>query len=238
MQALIIVFVILAVIGGVLWFTQRRQKINETALAQLAQSQGWRYQKSYELSQLDSGNVLRYRFSHASGGDGAWTLDIESGSAGSGAGGSPLQNTTWRSEDVKLADGLVLIGPRPKDMPANFDFGGMLTQAALQVLLRMTLGDDAPDTAHLREVKNGSPDLLRHYLVFATDEALPGRLMTADAERALLALTQTLKEKQRPAVVFWNQGLQVKCVGLITDAPNLQGIAALGGALKAAWSDN
>src|SRR5258706_11950138 len=126
MQALIIVVVILAVLGGVLWFTQRRQKINETALAQLAQSQGWQYQKSYELSQLGSGNVLRYRFIHGSQEGGAWSLDIESGSAGSGAGGSPLQNTTWRSEDVKSPEGLVLIGPRPKDMPANFDLGGIL----------------------------------------------------------------------------------------------------------------
>jgi hypothetical protein len=238
MQALIMVVVILAVLGVVVWFTQRRQKVNETALVQLAQSQGWQYQKSYELSHLGSGNVLRYRFSHANADDGAWTLDIESGSAGSGSGGSPVQNTTWRSEDEKLTEGLVLIGPRPKDMPVNFDFGGMLTQAALQVLLRMTLGDAAPDTSHLREVKNGSPDLLRHYLVFATDAALPDRLVTADAERALLALTQSLKEKQHPAVVFWNQGLQVKCAGLITDAPNLQRIAALGGALKAAWSNN
>ena len=161
MQALIMVIVILAVLGGVLWFTQRRQKINETALAQLAQSQGWQYQKSYELSQLGSGNVLRHRLSHAPGNGGAWSLDIESGSAGGGAGGSPLQNTTWRTDEVKLADGLVLIGPRLKDMPVNFDFGGMLTQAALQVLLQATLGNNALDTSHLREMKNGSPDLLQ-----------------------------------------------------------------------------
>ena len=235
MQGLIIVIVILAVLGGVLWFTQRRQKINETALAQLAQSQGWQYQKSYELSQLGSGNVLRYRFSQAHGDGGAWTLDIGTASA---AGGAPLQNTIWRSEDVKLPEGLVLIGPRPKDMPANLDLGGLLTQAALQMLLRATLGNDAPDTSHLREVKTGSLDLLRHYLVFATDEASAGCLLTSQAESSLLALTQSLKEKQRPAVVFWKQGLQVKCVGLITDAPNLQRIVALGGALNAAWSDN
>lgn len=236
MQGLIIAVVILAILGGALWFTQRRQKIDETNLAQLAQSQGWQYQKSYELSQLGSGNVLRYRFSQAHGDGGAWTLDIETASAG--AGGSPLQNTIWRSEDVKLPEGLVLIGPRPKDLPANLDCGGMLTQAALQMLLRATLGNDAPDTSHLREVKNGSPDLLGHYLVFATDETLPGRLLTSQAESVLLALSRSLKEKQRPAVVFWKQGLQVKCVGLITDTPNLQRIAALGGALKAAWSDN
>ena len=139
---------------------------------------------------------------------------------------------------LKLADGLVLIGPRPKDLPPNFDMGGMLIQAALQVLLRATLGNDAPDTVHLREVKEGSADLLRHNLVFATDEALATRLLTSDAERALLGLDQSLKEKQHPAVVFWNQGLHVKCAGLITDAPNLKRIAALGGALKAAWSDN
>jgi type II secretory pathway pseudopilin PulG len=236
MQGLIIAVVILAVLGGALWFTQRRQKINETALAQLAQSQGWQYQKSYELSHLGSGNVLRYRFSQAHEDGGGWTLDIETASAG--AGGAPLQSTIWRSADVKLPDGLVLIGPRPKDMPANLDFGGMLTQAALQMLLRATLGNDAPDTSHLREVKKGSPDLLGHYLVFATDEALPGRLLTSEVERALLALTRSLKEKQRPAVVFREQGLQVKCVGLISDPPNLQRIAALGDALKAAWPDN
>ena len=65
MQGLIIAVVILAILGGALWLTQRRQKISETALAQLAQSEGWRYQKTYELSQLGSGNVLRYRLSQA-----------------------------------------------------------------------------------------------------------------------------------------------------------------------------
>jgi hypothetical protein len=236
MQGLIIAVIILAILGGVVWLTQRRQKIDETALAQVAQSQGWQYEKSYELSHLGSGNVLRYRFSSAHGNGGAGTLDIESASAG--AGGSAQQNTIWRSEEVKLPDGLVLIGPRPKDMPANFDLGGVLIQAALQMLLRGALGNDAPDTAKVREVKRGSPDLLQHCLVFATDEALAGRLLTSQAERALLALTQSLKEKQRPAVVFWKQGLQVKCAGLITDPANLQRIAALGGALKSAWSGN
>ena len=236
MQGLIIAVVILAVLGAVVWFTQRRQKINETALSQLAQSQGWQYQKSYELSQLGSGNVLRYRFSSDHGDNGAWTLDIESAAAGEG--GSPQQKTIWQSQDVNLPDGLVLIGPRPKDLPANFDLGGMLMQAALQMLLRATLGNDAPDTSSLREVKKGSPELLEHCLVFATDDALPGRLMTTQADRALLALTQSLKEKQRPAVVLWKHGLQVKCAGLITDPANLQRIAALGDTLESAWSGN
>ncbi len=236
MQGLIIAVIILAILGGVVWFTQRRQKIDETALAQVAQSQGWQYEKSYQLAHLGSGNVLRYQFSSVQEDRGAWTLDIESASAG--AGGSSQQNTIWRSEEVKLSEGLVLIGPRPKDMPASFDLGGVLIQAALQMLLRGALGNDAPDTAKVREVRRGSPDFLQHYLVFATDEALAGRLLTSHVERALLALTQSLKEKQRPAVVFWNRGLQVKCVGLITDPPNLQRIAALGGTLKSAWSGN
>ncbi len=238
MQGLIIVVVILAVLGAAVWFTQRRQKIDETALTQLAESKGWQYQKSFELSHLGSGNVLRHRLSQTRGDGGGWTLDIESAATAGGAGGSPLQNTIWRAENVKLPEGLVLIGPRPKDMPANMDFGGILIQAALQMLLRATLGNDAPDTSHLREVKQGSPDLLRHYLIFATDEGLPGRLLTSGTERALLALTQSLKEKQRPAVVFWQQGLQVKCAGLITDPANLQRIAALGEAMQAAWSNN
>ena len=138
---------------------------------------------------------------------------------------------------MKLPEGLVLIGPRPKDLPANLDLSGMLTQAALQILLRATLGNDAPDTTRLSEVKSDSPGVRRHYLVFATHDDLPGRLLTEEAEAALLVLAHGLKEQQRPAVVFWKQGLQVKCAGLITDIPNLQRIAALGGALKAAWSE-
>ena len=232
MQGLIIGIVILVVLGGALWLAQRGQKISETALAQLAQSEGWQFQKSYEL-----GSVLRYRFSQAHEDGAGWTLDIETASAAGGAGGSPMQNTIWRSEDVKLPEGLVLIGPRPKDLPANLDLDGMLSQAALQMLLRATLGNDAPDTARLREVKHDSRGVVRHYLVFATDHDLPRRLLTAEAESGLLVLAHGLKEKQRPAVVFWKQGLQVKCAGLITDTPNLQRIAALGDALKSAWSE-
>ena len=236
MQGLIIGIVILVVLGGALWLAQRRQKISETALAQLAQSEGWQFQKSYELSHPGSGSVLRYRFSQADEDGAGWTLDIETASAAGGAGGTSVQNTIWRSDDVKLPEGLVLIGPRPKNLPANLDLGGMLSQAALQMLLQAALGNDAPDTVRLREVKHDSPGVVRHYLVFATDHDLPRRLLTAEAESGLLVLAHGLKEKQRPAVVFWKQGLQVRCAGLITDTPNLQRIAALGDALKSAWS--
>ena len=51
MRGPISAIIILAVIGIVIWLVQRRKKIDETALSQFAQSKGWQYQKSYELSQ-------------------------------------------------------------------------------------------------------------------------------------------------------------------------------------------
>lgn len=233
MRGPISAIIILAVIGIVIWLAQRRKKIDETALSQFAQSNGWQYQKSYELSQLGSGNVLRYRFT--SGKDGGWTLDIESASLSGGTGGAPQQSTTWRAEDVALPNELILIGPRPEDMPPHLDFGGALSGMVLQMLLGRLLSGEAPDTTRLREVKGAG--LERHYLVFATDEALLGRLLNRQTETALMELAGSLKEKQRPAIVFWHRGLQVKCGGLITRPADLQGIAALGEALKAAWSN-
>jgi len=234
MRGPISALVIVAILGIVIWLTQRRKKIDETALSQFAQSKGWQYGKSYELSQLGSGNVLRYRFSSARDAGGAWTLDIESASVSGGPGGAPQQSTTWRTEDVKLPNEVILIGPRPKDMPPNLGFGGPLTGMALQLLLRTILHGEAPDTARLHEVKGAG--LERHYLVFATDEALLGRLLDSETETALMELAGSLKEQQRPAIVFWHRGLQVKCRGLITAPADLQGIAALGEALKASWS--
>ena len=234
MRGPISAIVILAVLGIVIWLTQRRKKIDETALSQLAQSEGWQYQKSYELSQLGPGNVLRYRFSNSTDAGGRWTLDIASASVSGGPGGAPQQSTTWRTEDVKLPDELILIGPRPKDMPANLDFGGALTGMALQMLLGTMLHGEAPDTTRLHEVK--ATGLARQYLVFATDEALLGRLLNSQIETALIELAGSLKEKQRPAIVFWHRGLQVKCAGMITGPADLQRIAAMGEALQAAWS--
>lgn len=233
MRGPISAIIILAVIGIVIWLVQRRKKIDETALSQLAQSKGWQYQKSYELSQLGSGNVLRHRFT--SGRDGGWTLDIESASVSGSPGGAPQQSTTWLAEDVKLPNELILIGPRPADMPPHLDFGGALSGMVLQFLLGRLLSGDAPDTTRLREVKGAR--LERHYLVFATDEALLGRLLNPRTETALMELAGSLKEKERPAIVLWHRGLQVKCAGLITQPANLQNIAALGEALKAAWSN-
>jgi hypothetical protein len=235
MRGAISAIIILAVIGIVIWLVQRRKKIDETALSQFAQSKGWQYQKSYELSQLGSGNVLRYRFTNGSGKGDGWTLDIESASVSGGPGGAPQQSTTWRAADVKLPNELILIGPRPPDMPPHLDFGGALSGMVLQLLLGRLLSGEAPDTARLREVKGAG--LERHYLVFATDEALLGRLLNPRTETALMELAGTLKEKERPAIVLWHRGLQVKCAGLITQPANLQSIAALGEALKAAWSN-
>lgn len=235
MRGPISAIIILAVIGIAIWLVQRRKKIDETALSQLAQSKGWQYQKSYELSQLGSGNVLRYRFSNSTGEGGGWTLDIESASVSGGPGGAPQQTTTWRAEDVALPNELILIGPRPEDMPPHLDFGGALSGMVLQVLLGRLLSEEAPDTTRLREVKGAQ--LERHYLVFATDEALLGRLLNPQTETALMELAGSMNEKQRPAIVFWHRGLQVKCAGLITQPANLQRIAALGEALKAAWSN-
>ena len=233
MQGPIIAIVILAALGIVLWLTQRAKKVDEAGLAQLAQSRGWQYAKSYELSQLGSGNVLRYRFSNAQGEGGGWTLDVESTSVSGGPGGAAQQSTIWRTDEIRLPDELILIGPRPEDMPPNLDFGGALTGMALQMLLRTMFSGEAPDASRLHEVKDSG--VARQYLVFATDEALLGRLVNSQTESALSELAGSLKEKQRPAVVFWHRGLQVKCAGMITDHANLQRIAALGEALKTAW---
>jgi hypothetical protein len=236
MRGPISAIIILAFLGIVIWLTQRRKKIDEAALSQLAQSKGWQYQKSFELPQLGSGNVLRYRFSNSTGEGGEWTLDLESASVSGGPGGAPQQSTTWHTEDVKLPNELILIGPRPEDMPPHLDFGGALSGMVVPMLLgRLLSGGEAPDTTRLREVKGAR--LERHYLVFATDEALLGRLLNQGTETALMELAGSLKEKQRPAIMFWHRGLQVKCAGLITRPVDLQGIAALGEALKATWSN-
>lgn len=226
--------VILALLGFMAWYFATKSKREEASYKTAADLNGWNYQKEQELASLGSPGVIRHRFTPKDE-KLNWTLVIETylGSNSS----SSSRNTIWRTDSIKLDNELFLTGARPSDFPQGLDFGDGITQMALQFLLRATLGDDAPDTSRLREDKTINNELGKYYLVFATNESLSKKILTPQIENLLIELAKTLKEKQRPAIVFSNRGLQIKCSDHISNSEALSKIVMLGNKFAETWTN-
>ncbi len=210
-------------LGFMFWYLQTKSKRDEAYYQNVANQKGWNYQKDFQLSI----RTLRHIFTPKMKDEIDWTLKIETvQSSESNSGG--LKNTIWETDSAKLDDEVFLIGPRPSDFPIGLDFGEGLTQMALQFLLRSALGDDAPDTNRLREVKIFNEDLEKSYLLYSTNEETADQLLNVEAEHLMIDLAGLLKETQRPAIVFYDKNLRVKCDGHVSNDEALDKIVMLG----------
>lgn len=228
------VVIIILILGLTAWYFQTKSKRDETAYKSAAELNGWNYKKEQELAELGSPGVIRHRFTpKPENNTSSWSLVIEYFTKDN-AGGN-IRNTTWQTDSIKLENDLLLIGTRPSDFPQGIDFGDSLTQMAMQLLLRASFGNDAPDTSRLREKKNINSDLGKRYMIFTTNESIENSLLTPQTEILLIELAKMLNEKQRPAVVFWHRGLQIKCNANISNSDTLGKISMLGNNLLEAW---
>jgi|GEM_PF-2083692 len=210
-------------LGFMFWYFQTKSKRDEAYYQNLANQNGWDYRKDFQLTTI----TLRHIFTPKGKEDIDWTLYIETVQS-SESNSAGLKNTVWETNDARLDGEVFLIGPRPSDFPPGLDFGEGLTEMALQFLLRATLGVDAPDTSRLREVKIQNEELAKSYLLFSTNAEKAKHLLNTEAENLLIDLAGLLREKQRPALVFWEDNLRIKCSDHVSNGTALSKLVMLG----------
>ncbi len=216
--AYVLVGIVVILAAGVVLKSSKDKRERE----QMAAKRGWRVEPATERHIL-------YRLSGTTADGLAWQLEAtRRPSSSTTSTGGAARSTRWWTEAVKLTEDMVLVGPR-QPAPPGLDLGGML----VQFFLRAILGEDAAGKiAQLKETSTGSETLREHYMVFASDETAAGRFLTGSTEALLIDWAlQERKADRRPAVIFWDRGLQVKYQVAIADARTVERIIELGSAL-------
>lgn len=180
-------------IGLIFYLVNRKNKQKEALIIQLAQKQGWKYQKVSAAH--EKGFVLQ--------GDG-WkfeSLAISSSSSSDSGSSSVFYSNLWFSDRCTSTGGLVMIGPK---MPPML-MGGM-ADLFLQQAMRLMLGAEADDANGLHEVDPDRLAFQERYSIFAVDEGEVDSVLTFEAENALL----NWKLKEKPIVKVFSRGIEIR----------------------------
>lgn len=189
----ILVIIVTAVVIGVIFIiTGKKKKEKEAAILQLAQRNGWTYEKVNQ-AQL-GGFILRAA---------DWTLEalVSTTAQTSEAGSSPVSfQNKWLTSKVNSKDGLVIIGPKVPQVQLG-GFGEMVLQKAL----RLMLGEEGDQAAGLSEVKVSRGALGERYSVWAVNPEAAEKVLTYELENALLKW----KGRELPVIKFLPAGVQI-----------------------------
>ena len=213
----LVVVVTALIVAAIFIITGRKKKEKETALLQLAQRNGWHYEKIIQ-AQL-AGFILRAS---------DWTLEslVSSDSRTSEAGSSPMAyNNNWVTDRVSSTQGLVMIGPKLARVQLGA-FGDLVLQKALRVML----GDEADQALGLAEVKVGRGSFGERYSVWAVNQEAAEKVLTYNLENALLRW----KGKELPVLKFSAAGVKITTrQGRLDSVEKVQEMVDLGTALLA-----
>jgi hypothetical protein len=165
----------------------RRNRVEqEKLLKQMALERGWRLEVVRE--RLMSG----YRIFHKE-----WQLDLlTQSSGGPEAEGSSniIASTEWRAPGT---GNTILIGPKT----AQINLGG-LGDALIQQVLQMALGTEA---AGLMEIKEGSSQFQKDFMIWAKDPEEVRRLISPYLESTLISW-----KKYSPMIKRTREGLRIE----------------------------
>ncbi|HNR02175.1 MAG TPA: hypothetical protein PKK59_06555 [Anaerolineaceae bacterium] len=213
----IVIVVTAVIVAAIFIITGKKKKEKEAAITQLAQRNGWTYERVNQ-PQL-AGFILRAS---------DWTLEslVSSDPRTSEAGSSPVAyNNRWYTDRVSSAQGLVMIGPKLPQVQLGA-FGDVVLQKALRVML----GDEADQAAGLAEVKVGRGSLAERYSVWSVSQEAAERALTYEVENALLRW----KGKELPVLKFSSAGTQITTRQARLDSvEKIQDVVELGSAVLA-----
>ena len=165
---------------------RRNRSVQEKRLAQMALERGWRLELVKEP--LSYGQRIHHR---------DWVIELLTESSGKpeAEGSSNVTaSTVWKAP---VTGSTVLVGPRT----TQISLGG-LGETITRQLLQMALGEEAEG---LEEVKAGSGEFQKRYMIYAKDPEMVVRLINPFFESTLLNWS-----KYAPMVKRTAQGLSVE----------------------------
>ena len=184
--SLLVILAVGLLVVLILVLSRRNRAAKEKALAQMALERGWKLEVVRE--HLVYGQRIRHN---------DWVIEslIESSGKPEAEGSSNVMaSTVWKSP---VTGSTVLVGPRTTQISLG-GFGETITRQ----LLQMSLGKEAEG---LEEVKAGSAEFQKLYMIWAKDPAVVVRIINPFFESTLLNWA-----KYAPMVKRTAQGLSVE----------------------------
>ena len=184
--SLIVILVTALVVALIFILVRRKRGEQEKQLAQMALERGWRLELVKE--RLAYGQRIHHR---------DWVIELLTQSSGNpeAEGSSNVTaSTVWRAPD---GGSTVLVGPRT----TQISLGG-LGETITRQLLQMALGEEAEG---LEEVKAGSDEFQKRYMIWAKDPEVVIRLINPFFESTLLNWA-----KYAPMIIRTSEGLRIE----------------------------
>ena len=224
---LIVLAVTAVIIIGIFVFLGYRKRGRLGKMSQVAKERGW----SFEVIQQPLATGIRLSGKSAFGN---WNLEAraDATSRESGPGSSEIQHSTrWWTEDVRLVDRSVVIGPRlAQGKPAGLD---SFHTPLLQMGLKMMLGNDADWVMDLAPIAFVNSALNQRFLCLGNNDRDVQRLISARAEQLLLKIPTGLQ----PVIKLRPSGLEIALLTVeLKDEAELQEMIDLGNTLSSAWN--
>jgi hypothetical protein len=215
-SSLYVVAVTALVVIVIFWLVNRNKKKREEDMQKLASLNGWVYETVNE--RLSSGYRLR---------KGEWMIEALNETTAHSSGDSGSSNvaskTCWISGKARMAEGIVLIGPRQPEINLG-NISSFLVQATLGIMI----GNEAENAKDIHPIELGSLELMKRYMVWTNQDDMAKELLDLPVESALVNCPSRLQ----PVVKFSPSGLEVKIMGRrVYEEKELYALVKLGSAL-------
>ena len=152
-SSLIVVAITGVVVILIFWLVARQKKQREATLKNMASMNGWIYESVNEPSvkgyRLRKGDWLIEGLNEAT-----MTHTENTGSS------NVTSMTRWFSKEIRLTDGIILIGPRQPEINL-----GAMGDFVMNVALQKLLGDEAQNAKGIERVELGSLELMQRYMI-------------------------------------------------------------------------
>ncbi len=218
-------FVLLAL--AVFIFLQRKSQQKDKEFQQSVRERGWQIDRVQRP--LESGYIIKGK-----DGGSSWVLETlaEASSQDSGPASSNItRQTKWRTDDITLSDGSIVIGPisNQADVKLIQQFGSSLLQAGL----RSMLGKDSQWAADLNLLEAGSPTFQKKYLCLGNQIDAVHQLLQPEVEKLLLLAA----DRHKLIVSLRPTGLTINLPNeQLLDIQEVDQIITLGKVIASAWN--
>ena len=216
-SSLIVVAITGVVVILIFWLVARQKKQREATLKNMASMNGWIYESVNEPSvkgyRLRKGDWLIEGLNEAT-----MTHTENTGSS------NVTSMTRWFSKEIRLTDGIILIGPRQPEINL-----GAMGDFVMNVALQKLLGDEAQNAKGIERVELGSLELMQRYMIWTNQVETAKELLTMNVENALLNWPA---KKVPPVIKYSYAGMEIKVQGFrIYDEQELYALIKIGNML-------
>lgn len=210
--AVIALFALLVVAAWVVYRTYRVRKVRAWA-----EQQGWTCQ---------AGKMFHPRWFRLEG-PGGWEMESFHRQP---IARENISFTVWRAKWDEPTDAALFCGPRPPRPPEPLEFGGMLIQVALQLMIGKPT---AQALAHCQPLDFGESSFLEHFIVCGDATATAERVLSPASQAQLAAWPTQGRRTFLPVLTVANGILEIRVKTWLVHPHTLIQLVELGETIRA-----